>query len=78
MPTVFRSGPYRFFFFSADRGEAAHLHVTRDDYVAKFWLDPVELGTSYGFSRRELARIQGLVEANVTLVLKAWNDFFSH
>jgi hypothetical protein len=27
MPTVLRSGPYRFFFYSADRGEPPHVHV---------------------------------------------------
>ncbi len=26
MPTVLRSGPYRLFFYSADRGELLHIH----------------------------------------------------
>ena len=29
MPTVLRSGAYRFFFYSADREEPAHVHVAR-------------------------------------------------
>lgn len=36
MPTVFRSGPYRFFFYAGDRDEPHHIHVERDDKVAKF------------------------------------------
>ncbi|MBW6456390.1 MAG: DUF4160 domain-containing protein [Trueperaceae bacterium] len=28
-PTVLRDGPYRFFFFSNERGEPPHIHVQR-------------------------------------------------
>ena len=31
MPTVLRSGPYRFFFYSGDGAEPPHVHVQRDD-----------------------------------------------
>ena len=40
MPTVLRRGPYRFFFYSSDRAEPPHVHVERDENLAKFWLDP--------------------------------------
>ncbi|WP_417738678.1 DUF4160 domain-containing protein [Rosistilla oblonga] len=50
MPTVFRNGPYRLFFYAGDRDEPAHVHVERDDYEAKFWLDPVRLARSHGFA----------------------------
>ncbi len=30
MPTVFRSGPYRFFFYSNEGSEPPHIHVQRD------------------------------------------------
>jgi hypothetical protein len=43
MPTIFADGPYRFFFYPSDREEPRHVHVERDDKVAKFWLDPVRL-----------------------------------
>lgn len=39
MPTVMRIGPYRLFFYSADGGEPPHIHVERDDRIAKLWLD---------------------------------------
>jgi hypothetical protein len=51
MPTVLRSGPYRVFFYSADREEPPHVHVARDDCYAKFWLDPARLDQSTGFGR---------------------------
>jgi len=77
MPTVFRSGPYRPYFYSADRPEPPHVHVVRDDRVAKFWLHPVSLASNEGFPLRELARIQGLVRRNAALLLKAWDEFFA-
>lgn len=77
MPTVLRSGPYRFFFFSGDRDEPAHVHVERDEKLAKFWLQPVRLQESGGFSPAELRKVQRLVTENVELLVGAWNDFFS-
>jgi Domain of unknown function (DUF4160) len=43
MPTVLRIGPYRFFFYSGDFAEPKHVHIERDEYIAKFWLDPIRL-----------------------------------
>ena len=57
MPTVHREGPYRFFFCAGDRDEPPHVHVERDDCEAKFWLDPIRLERSGGFSLKELGRI---------------------
>ena len=36
MPTVLWKGPYRFFFYSGDRNEPAHIHVEHENRVAKF------------------------------------------
>jgi hypothetical protein len=64
MPTVLRVGPYRFFFFSGDRGEPIHVHVERDQSVAKFWVNPVRLSNSGGFGRAELSDIQKIIKEN--------------
>ena len=76
MPTVLRSGPYRFYFYASDGAEPAHVHVERDDETAKFWLDPVRLQSSGGCGRRELYQIQRLVEENRDQLLRSWNEFF--
>ena len=36
MPAVLHEGPYRFFFYSGDGDEPQHVHVIRNDRVAKF------------------------------------------
>ena len=71
-----RVGPYRFFFYASDRAEPRHIHVERDDNVAKFWLEPVRLERSGGFSRREINRIQHVVERNIEALLRSWNKYF--
>ena len=76
MPTVLRAGPYRFFFYASDRDEPSHVHVERDDSVAKFWLDPLRLHSSGGFGRVELRRIRGIIEENQHHLVEAWNDYF--
>ena len=76
MPTVLRIGPYRFFFYAGDRDEPPHMHVERDEQIAKFWLIPVRVQYSRGFSRQELNRIQQLVEAHHTQLLESWNAYF--
>ncbi len=78
MPTVLRTGPYRFFFYAGDYDEPPHIHVERDANTAKFWLDPLRLQRSGGFSRKEIQRIQKLVEHNRIYLLRSWNEYFGH
>lgn len=78
MPTVLKSGPYRLFFYAADRDEPPHVHVERDDRIAKFWLDPVRLQRSGGFARVEIIRIERLVGDHQVELMEAWNEYFGH
>jgi hypothetical protein len=57
-PTVLRTGPYRFFFFSSDKDEPPHVHVERESKRAKLWLEPVEIERNDGFRASELAALQ--------------------
>ena len=75
-PTVLQSGPYRFFFFSSDRNEPPHVHVKRDDKIAKFWLTPVREAYNYGFKPVELKQVAAITTENEAVLLKAWHDYF--
>ena len=77
MPTVLRSGPYRFFFYSGDGDEPPHVHVERDDNTAKFWLGPVRLQRSGGFRPAEVRRIQRLVEQHREELLRSGEAYFN-
>jgi len=77
MPTVLRIGPYRFFFYAGDRDEPEHVHVERDNQLAKFWLRSVTLQTRGGFSVKESSHIKRLVEENREILIGSWNEFFN-
>ncbi len=77
MPTVLRSGPYRFHFYSSDAHEPPHVHVERDENAAKFWLSPVRLDRSGGFRPAEVRRIQRLVEQHGDALLRSWDAYFN-
>ena len=76
MPTIRWVGPYRFYFYSSDRDEPAHVHVRRDAVHAKFWLHPVALASPGDFSPREIRRLQALVERHGDELEDAWHEFF--
>ena len=77
MPTVLRVGPYRLFFYAGDRDEPPHVHVERDESVAKIWLDPVRLERSGGFSAKDVRRIEQMISEHNRLLMDAWNEFFN-
>jgi uncharacterized protein DUF4160 len=72
-----KNRPISIFLLRRDRDEPSHIHVERDANTAKFWLDPVRLQSSGGFSRTEINRIQELVEENREVLLERCNEFFN-
>ena len=76
-PTIFREGPFRFFFFSREEPRP-HVHVSSPDGEAKFWLEPkIELARNYRLSDRHLARIRRLILAREDEIRDAWDSHFS-
>jgi len=76
MPTIFKKGPYRFFFYAGDKDEPLHVHVERDDKIAKFWLEPIRIHSSGGFSRAEINKIQDIIQEYHVRFVEVWNDYF--
>jgi len=75
VPTIERWKGYRFFFFSNERKEPAHVHVEQAERYAKFWLNPVELADSADFNSSELTRLRKLVEEKRETFLERWNEY---
>ena len=76
MPTIRRIGAARFFFYSNEGAEPAHVHVEQAGAVAKFWLEPVSLASSSRFAGHELRRLEREVSEHRREFLEAWRDFF--
>ncbi len=65
-PVFHRENSYCFKIYSNEE-ERMHIHVSRDDKEAKFWLEPeVELAENFGFKDYELTMIQKIVDKYAT------------
>ncbi|HEY5474779.1 MAG TPA: DUF4160 domain-containing protein [Candidatus Limnocylindrales bacterium] len=77
MPTIYREGPYRFFFNSREETRM-HVHVQSPDGVAKFWREPiVALADTHLISARELTRIEGIVKEHQDEFIFTWRRHFA-
>ena len=75
-PTIFRHGPFRFYFFSREETRM-HIHVQAPAGEAKFWLEPeIGLAVNHGLNARQLATALNLVEANADEIRTAWKTHF--
>ena len=78
MLTVLEEDGYKFKFYSNENDEPPHIHVTKGDGNAKYWLKPkISEAYSYGFTVRERRNIKELVTKNQNELINAWNEFFS-
>jgi hypothetical protein len=76
-PTIFREKGYRFYFLSNEE-KRIHIHVTREEGEAKFWIDPiVSLAVYYGLNPKKLTEIQKIVEEHKNEIIAAWQRHFS-
>jgi len=78
MPTVLRTGPFRFSFFNNENNEPPHIHVHAGGNQAKYWLDPIVLERNYGFNLHELRKIKSIIEEHQGDLLGEWNDYFEN
>lgn len=76
MPTIFREGPYRFFFYSNEGLEPIHVHVEASGKEAKYWIDPLVLAYSEGFRAHELSEIRSIILLRTSLIKEKWNEHF--
>lgn len=76
MPTVLIEIGFRFFFYSNDH-LPVHIHIEKNDCIAKFNLSPIELVHSKRFSAKDLKKIRIIIEANKELLNNKWNEYFN-
>lgn len=76
MPTLLRVKGYRFFFFSREGSEPAHIHIDQAERYAKFWLHPIQLAQSQGFRSGEIAELRRVIEENREFFQEKWHEHF--
>jgi hypothetical protein len=65
---------YRFFFYSADLWEPAHIHVYKDSKEVKVWLHDMAVAVNFGFAVHELNEIVKTIRTHRDAFMEAWND----
>lgn len=77
MPTVLLINGYRFFFYTGDKDEPAHVHVEKGDGVGKIWLEP-ELKPQYfdHFKSQQKKEAMKLAAEHYGLLKSKWHEFF--
>ncbi len=77
MPTVLFVNGYRFYFYSGDANEPAHVHVEKGDGIGKIWLMP-ELKPQYfvSFKTKEIKEIIEIVGSNYGYLKSKWDEYF--
>ncbi|MEO7174352.1 MAG: DUF4160 domain-containing protein [Saprospiraceae bacterium] len=53
------------------------MHAELGEGYAEFWLEPIELSHSVGFTSRQLRNLRNLVEENQELFKESWHDHFN-
>ena len=76
MPRIWYEEGFSFSFYSSDGAEPPHVHVTRGDGAAKWWLRGPEEAWSSRFKRSERARIGRIIVAKQAVLLEAWRRAF--
>jgi hypothetical protein len=79
LPTVFRHGGYRFFFYSNEGSpqEPVHVHVRSGGYETKIWLEPeIAIAESFGYDARALNSIVRIVMERREEIERAWREHF--
>jgi Domain of unknown function (DUF4160) len=77
MPTLLLLDGYRFFFYSNENNEPAHVHVKKGSGEGKIWLEPVlEIAWMHGFTSREENDVCEIVEKHSVTFKTKWYEYF--
>lgn len=75
-PTIFREGPFRFYFSSREETRM-HVHVHATSGEAKYWLEPkIELAENHGLSMRQVNAAIRMIQEHEDEIRKAWKTHF--
>jgi hypothetical protein len=77
MPTIFRKLGFRFFFYSNEGNEPAHVHVEKGEGNGKYWLEPT-MRESYmrSFSKKEEKQVKQIVKEEQNYFKQKWYEYF--
>lgn len=78
MPTILRVDGFRFYFYSDEGNEPAHIHVEKGGGRGKYWLDPLQEDYMRNFKAAEQRKARSLIELHQEDFKNAWNEYFNN
>ena len=79
MPTALKEEGFRFYFYSGDKDEPAHVHVAKGDGSGKIWLEPqLKIHSLVGFKKQEILKIMRIAEKHHQELIKKWHAYFKN
>lgn len=79
MPTVLYINGWRLFFYSNERNEPPHIHCTKADADAKYWLDSegfdIRPAYEYNISSSDRRTVREAIFKHFDYLLEKWNEF---
>jgi hypothetical protein len=76
VPTLLVVDGFRFWFYSNERDEPAHVHASKGSGIAKVWSRPLSIAYSHGLTPGELRRVRELSFENQASFVERWNEYF--
>ena len=77
MPTILFLNGFRFFFYSNENNEPAHIHVRKGNGEGKIWLEPtLQSAWFVGFTKLEERMATQIAGENEQLFKTKWNEYF--
>lgn len=77
MPNVLTQQGFKFYFYSDEGSEPAHVHIKKGEGRGKWWLEPnLEEEYSYGFTLKERKQIKRLITQHHAYLKEQWYEYF--
>lgn len=78
MPTVLIIDGFRFFFYSNENNDPAHVHAKKGSAEGKIWLESVtEVCYLHHFTKAEEKDNQQIIEDNFENIKAKWDEYFN-
>ena len=78
IPTILFLNGFRFFFYSNENNEPAHIHVRKGSGEGKIWLEPTMQSAWFvGFTKQEESMAVQIAGENEQLFKTKWNEYFA-
>jgi hypothetical protein len=76
MPTLLTINGIRFFFYSSENDEPAHIHFEKGKGFGKVWLSPIKIAYWTGFKTSEKRVILQTIIDNKVWFNEKWYEYF--